>query len=61
MDLEIIILSEVSHTERQIAYDIPYMWSLKILYKWTYLQNRSKLTNKGNKFKVTKEERSGEG
>ena len=30
MDLEIIILSEVSHTrERQASYDIPFMWSLK--------------------------------
>ena len=28
MDLEIIILSEVSQTERQI-YDITYMWNLK--------------------------------
>jgi len=48
MDLEIIVLSEVSQTERQIAYGIPYMWRLKILYKWTYLQNRSKLTNETN-------------
>ena len=29
MDLEIIILSEVSHRERQTSYDITYMWSLK--------------------------------
>ena len=30
MDLEIIILSEVSQTrERQIPYDIVYMWNLK--------------------------------
>ena len=29
MDLEIIILSEVSQTERQISYDITYMWNLK--------------------------------
>ena len=28
MDLEIIILSEVSQTERQISYDISYMWNL---------------------------------
>ena len=28
MDLEIIILSEVSQTERQ-SYDITYMWNLK--------------------------------
>ena len=29
MQLEIIILSEVSQTERQILYDITYMWNLK--------------------------------
>ena len=30
MDLEIVILSEVkSDTERQISYDIAYLWNLK--------------------------------
>ena len=29
MNLEIIILSEVSQRERQIPYDIAYMWNLK--------------------------------
>ena len=29
MDLEIIILSEVSGRERQISYDMTYMWNLK--------------------------------
>ena len=30
MDLEIIILCEVkSHRERQMSYDITYMWNLK--------------------------------
>ena len=29
MQLEVIILSEVSQTERQIPYDITYMWNLK--------------------------------
>ena len=29
MDLEITILSEVSQKERQISYDITYMWTLK--------------------------------
>ena len=29
MDLEIIILSEVGQRERQILYDITYMWTLK--------------------------------
>ena len=32
MDLEVIILSEVSQTEEDISYDIAYMWSLKKLY-----------------------------
>ena len=30
MDLKIIILNKVSQTERQISYDIAYMWNLKI-------------------------------
>ena len=29
MDLDIVILSEVSQTERQISYNIAYMWNLK--------------------------------
>ena len=29
MELEIITLSEVSQTERQISYDISYVWNLK--------------------------------
>ena len=29
MDLEIIILSEISQTERQMPHDITYMWNLK--------------------------------
>ena len=29
MDLEIIIVSEMSKRERQILYDITYMWKLK--------------------------------
>ena len=29
MDTEIIILSEVSQTEKQISYDITYTWNLK--------------------------------
>ena len=29
MDLEIILLSEVIETEKDIEYDITYMWNLK--------------------------------
>ena len=45
VDLEIIILSEVSQTERQKSYDITYMWDLKKWYKWLCLQNRNRLTD----------------
>ena len=33
IDPEIVILNEVSHTERQTPCDIAYMWNLKNLYK----------------------------
>ena len=44
-----------SGKEKQI-YDITYMWNLKKWYKWTYLQNRNRLTDLENKFTVTKGE-----
>ena len=31
------------------------MWNLKKKYKWTYLQNRNKLTDIENKLMATKE------
>ena len=34
-----------SDRERQISYDITYMWNLKKGYKRTYLQNRNRLTD----------------
>ena len=54
MDFEIIILNEVSQTEKEISYDITYMWNLKEGYKWPYLQNRNRLTDIENKLMVTK-------
>ena len=43
--------------ERQISYDITYMWNLKEKrYKWIYLQNRYRPTDKENKLMVTKGE-----
>ena len=45
--------------ERQI-YDITYMWNLRKGYKWTYLQNRNRLTDIENKFMVTKGDGGGE-
>ena len=41
-------------TERQISYDITYMWNLKKWYKWTYLQNRNRLTDIENKLIVAR-------
>ena len=32
--------------QRQISYDIAYMWNLKQWYKWTSLQNRNRLTDR---------------
>ena len=40
--------------KRQIPRDITLHVESKIWYKWTYLQNRSKLTDIENKFMVTK-------
>ena len=50
-----------SDKERQISYDIAYMWNLKECYKWTYLQNRNRLTDFENKLMITKGETWGEG
>ena len=62
MDLEIVILSEVSQTEKdKYRMVITYMWNLKKWYKWTYLQNRNRVTDVENKLIVAKGERSGEG
>ena len=60
MDLEIIIISEVSQTEKD-KYDTTYMWNLKQWYEWTYLQNRKRLTDFENKLRVTKGERQMKG
>ena len=43
-----------SVTERQISYDITNLWNLKKGYKWSYLQNRSRVTDVENKFMFTK-------
>ena len=53
MDLEIIILSQVSQTKK-ISYDTTYMWNLKKM-----IQNRNRPTDIENKLMVTKEERGG--
>ena len=46
LDLEILILTEVIQTERQITRDIAYMRNLKKAYKWTYLQRWNRVTDK---------------
>ena len=43
MHLETVLLSEVR--ERQISYDITYLWILKERYKQTYLQKRNRVTD----------------
>ena len=50
-----------SDREKQIPYDIIYMWNPKIRHQWTYLPNRNRLKNIVNKLMVTKGERWGEG
>ena len=52
-----------SDRERKISYDIVYMRNLKKIkwYKWTYLQNRNRLTDLENEVMVTKGEGGGEG
>ena len=54
IDLEIIKVSEVR--ERQTSYGSTDLWNLRKWYKSTYLQNRNKLTDTGNKLRVTKGE-----
>ena len=44
MDLEIVILSEVSQRKRNIVYHL-YAQAEKKWYKWMYLQNRNILTD----------------
>ena len=34
-----------SDREKQVSYDIAYMGNLRKWYKWTYLQNRNRLTD----------------
>ena len=43
-----------SDRERQISYDISYMWNLKKGCKWTYLQNRNRVTDVENQLMVTR-------
>ena len=53
MDLEIIILSEVSQIEKD-KYFISLISGILKKNKWTYLQNRNRLTDIENKLIITK-------
>ena len=53
MNLEIIILNEEIR-QRQISYDMSYIWNLKKKKTQTYLQNRNRLTDIENKLMVTR-------
>ena len=55
LDLEIIIPSELSQTERKISHDICGIY-LQKRYKWTSLQNRNRPRDIENKLTVTKVE-----
>ena len=56
LDLEIIILSEVSQTERDKYHMISLICESKIQHTWTYLQNRSRLSDIENRLVVSKGE-----
>ena len=60
MDLEIIILSEVSQRKTNIIWYHLYVES-KIRHKWTYLWNRNRLTDIENRLVVAKGELGGGG
>ena len=61
MDLEIIILGEVSQTEKDKNHDIAYMRNLKKRYKWTYLRNTNRLRDLEKELMVTRREGLGVG
>ena len=61
MDLEMIILSEISQTEKDnIIWHHLHVESKK-WYKWAYVQNRNRLTDIEHKFMVPKGDSGGGG
>ena len=48
-----------SDRKRRMSYDIIYMWNLKKWYKWTYLQNRNRVTDVENNLMGNRGEREG--
>jgi len=62
MQLEILILSEVSQTEKDMDRMLSTcMWALKYGHKGIYLQNRRRLTDLENRVSVAKGEGEGVG
>jgi len=57
MDLKVIILSEVSQTEKDKYHMLLLIVESKKWYKRTYSQNRNRLTDLENKLMITKGER----
>ena len=53
MNLEIVILGEISQTQTNIWYCL-YVKSKKKEYKWTWLQNRIRVTDVENKLMVNR-------
>ena len=43
-----------SERERLVSYDTAYIWNLKKWYKWIYLQNRNRVTNRQNNLMVSR-------
>ena len=60
MDLEFIILSDVSLTKKNMWYHLYVEIKIKI-YKWTYFQNRKRFADTEDKLMVTKGEGGGKG
>ena len=61
MDPDIVIPSEASQRTRNIKWHSLYAESKSKWYKWTYLQNRNRLTDLENKLMVTRGKGWGEG
>ena len=59
MELENIMLSEVSHIEKDEYYDISYMVNLKINTNECNMQKRNRFIDIENKLDVTNREREG--
>ena len=53
MDLEVIMLSEINQTKRQIVYEIAYRWTLKEYNKAVNITKRGRLTDRENKLVAT--------